>query len=173
VTAHLLAAGPGDPGLWTVRAEQLLAAAPAVVCDTELAGAVRALAPGATIDAVAGAAGACGPLVRRARAQEGVVRLARGDRLVWEAGGIEAAALAAAGLPFAVVPAVVAAFAHPAARGVPVMTRALAATLTVAVGVLPPAVAGGTVVFQEGPEDLAPVVTGAVADLDLTAGVPR
>jgi siroheme synthase len=172
VTVHLLAAGPGDPGLWTVRAERLLAGASAVVCDAELAGDVRALAPEARIAPVAGASEAVPVLLERAGAGDRVVRMARGDRLVWEAGGLEAAALAAAGLSFTVVPAVVAAFAHPAVGGIPVMTRHDAATLTVAIGTAEPAIGGGTIVVLDGPEDVTPAVSGTVALLDLTAPSP-
>jgi siroheme synthase len=174
-----MAAGPGDPGLWTVRAERLLAAAPVVVCDPELAAAVAALAPRATVVAVADDHEAAAVTVAHGRRHDGVVRVARGDRLVWEAGGAEGAALRAAGLDHEVVPAVVAAFAVPAAAGVPVMVRPLTATLAVAVGVPVPPDTAGTVVSTGGapaPAGAGPAVTlpgplvvrGAVAALDLT-----
>jgi precorrin-3B C17-methyltransferase/precorrin-6y C5,15-methyltransferase (decarboxylating) CbiE subunit/precorrin-6Y C5,15-methyltransferase (decarboxylating) CbiT subunit len=167
VTVHLVAAGPGDPGLWTVRVEALLAAAPVVVCDEGLAEPVRVLAPAARIETVADGAEAAPRLVVLAGAHDGVVRLARGDRLVWEAGGIEAAALRAAGVAVEVVPAVVAAFAGPAAAGVPVMSRDRAATLTLT-RAADPGITGGTVVALEGPDLDQPEVAGPVTDLDLT-----
>jgi precorrin-3B C17-methyltransferase/precorrin-6y C5,15-methyltransferase (decarboxylating) CbiE subunit/precorrin-6Y C5,15-methyltransferase (decarboxylating) CbiT subunit len=171
MTVHLVAAGPGDPGLWTVRVEDLLAAAPVVVCDRDLAEVVTPLA-GGTVVVVDDDEAAADELV--ARAGEGdVVRIAAGDRVVWAGGGAEAARLREAGIPYSVEPTVVAAFAEPAGRGVPVMTRQSAATLTVALGTDPePAPATGTVVRLVDARDTRPVVTGAVASLDLTARSP-
>lgn len=166
-TVHLVAAGPGDPGLLTVRAERLLAAAEVVVCDRLLAPAVAALAgPAATWELVDDEHQAAAALVTHAGAGTAVVRLAAGDRLLWEAGGTEAAALRAAGHEAVVEPAVAAAFAIPASTGTPVMTRHLAAALTVAVGVDPPPSGRGTVVAVDGERA---TVAGAVAALDLRA----
>jgi len=168
VTVFVVATGPGDPDLLTIRVEQLLASADAVAHEpavptsiVELAGAAAKVAEIEQDDADA--------LVALAAAHETVVRLGAGDRLALQAGGAEAVALRAAGIAVEVVPVVLAATAVPVLRGIPVMARDLAPVLTVAVGSVAagPAPTGTTVVTV--PDPTAPTVTvdGAVAALDL------
>jgi uroporphyrinogen III methyltransferase/synthase len=142
VTVYLVGAGPGDPGLVTRRAAELLGRAEVVVHDRLVPAAVLSLAPAdalvvdvgkrpgaprrqAEIDAL---------LVEQGRAGRTVVRLKGGDPFVFGRGGEEAQALRDAGVPFEVVPGVTAAFAVPAYAGVPVTQRGLAASVTVVTG---------------------------------------
>ena len=129
---YLVGAGPGDPGLLTVRALELLASADLVLHDrlipaAALAGAREeaellyvgkepgeASVPQDEIEAL---------LIERARAGRSVVRLKGGDPFVFGRGGEEAEALAAAGVPFEIVPGVTAGVAAPAYAGIPVTHR--------------------------------------------------
>ena len=113
--------GPGDPGLLTVRAREALAAAPLVVTDPDVPDGVRALiADGAEVrHAVGDPAEVAHGLVAEASAGRPVVRLVGGDPLTADAVVAETLAVAAAGLPFDVVPGVSTATAVPAYAGVP------------------------------------------------------
>ncbi|MCL9796714.1 uroporphyrinogen-III C-methyltransferase [Frankia sp. AgKG'84/4] len=149
-----MGAGPGDPGLLTVRGRELLAAADVVVVD-RLAGAMLLdHAPSSAeiihvgkspttrswsqeeINAV---------LVDRARAGARVVRLKGGDPYVFGRGGEEAEACAAAGVPCGVVPGVTSALAVPALAGVPVTHRDAAQEIVIVSGHLSPGHPGSTV----------------------------
>lgn len=155
MTVYLVGAGPGDPGLLTRRGAELLAQADVVVHDRLVDPGVLALARTAAelIDvgkvpapARADAGGAVAPsgdarqrdinalLVRHGRAGRTVVRLKGGDPFVFGRGGEEAEALAAAGVPFEVVPGVTSATAVPAYAGVPVTHRGLSTSVTVVTG---------------------------------------
>lgn len=149
MTVYLVGAGPGDPGLLTRRGAELLAAADVVVHDRLVDPGVLALArPGAELVDV-GKVPAPHPtattsdtrqhdihelLVLHGRAGRTVVRLKGGDPFVFGRGGEEAEALAAAGVPFEVVPGVTSATAVPAAAGVPVTHRGLSTSVTVVTG---------------------------------------
>ena len=125
----LVGAGPGDPELSTVRAHRLLTSA-AVVAYDELvpAGGPRAGAGRAPSASPSAAARAAAATTRRAsirssssgrsRASD-VVRLKGGDPFVFGRGGEEAEELAAARVPFEVVPGISAALGAAAARGHP------------------------------------------------------
>lgn len=142
-TVYLVGAGPGDPGLLTVRAAGLIAGAGAIVYDA-LANPV--LLEGARADAELLYAGkrAGEPsrsqdeinrlLVELAGRHRSVVRLKGGDPFVFGRGGEEALALAAAGVPFEVVPGITAGIAAPAYAGIPVTHRKISATVTFATG---------------------------------------
>jgi uroporphyrinogen III methyltransferase / synthase len=129
---HLVGAGPGDPGLLTVRAVELIAAADVVLYDRLIPPEALAHArPGAQLLYV-GKQGD-GPqvpqddthalLLEHARAGRRVVRLKGGDPFVFGRGGEEALRLREAGVPFEVVPGVTAGVAAPAYAGIPVTHR--------------------------------------------------
>ncbi|MCU1500871.1 MAG: uroporphyrinogen methyltransferase [Ilumatobacteraceae bacterium] len=138
----LVGAGPGDPELLTVRALRRLQAAQVVVHDALVGTGVLALAdPSAELIDVGKRAGAPVPqglindlLVQLGRDGREVVRLKGGDPFVFGRGGEEALALAAAGVPFEVVPGVSAVVAAPAAAGIPVTHRGVSASFTVVTG---------------------------------------
>jgi uroporphyrinogen III methyltransferase/synthase len=142
VTVYLVGAGPGDPGLLTVRAAQVLAAADVVVHDRLAEASLLDLAPeGAERIDVGKSPG--GPvdqeainqlLIDRARQGQTVVRLKGGDPFVFGRGGEEALALGEAGLAWEVVPGITSAIAVPAYAGVPVTHRGLATSFTVVTG---------------------------------------
>jgi uroporphyrinogen III methyltransferase/synthase len=132
---HLVGAGPGDPGLLTVRAVELLGAADVVLYDRLIPPEALAHArPGAELVYV-GKEGE-GPqfpqddthrlLLEHARAGRRVVRLKGGDPFVFGRGGEEALVLEQAGIPFEVVPGVTAGVAAPAYAGIPVTHRDVA-----------------------------------------------
>ena len=135
---YIVGAGPGDPGLLTARAIELITAADVILYD-RLVGA-PALA-GARDDAellYVGKEGG-GPSVAqadteqlmldRARAGKLVVRLKGGDPFVFGRGGEEGLALRAAGIEFEVVPGVTAGIAAPGYAGIPVTQRGVASAV--------------------------------------------
>jgi uroporphyrinogen III methyltransferase/synthase len=152
VTVFLVGAGPGDPGLLTLRGAEVLRAADVVVYDRLSVASLLDLAP-ATAEriAVGKAPGrATMPqddinalLVERGKAGQQVVRLKGGDPFVFARGGEEAAALAAAGVPFEVVPGITAAIAVPAYAGIPVTLRHSSTSFTVVTGHEDPGVGDG------------------------------
>ena len=129
---YLVGAGPGDPGLITVRALELVASADVILHDRLIPPQVLAAARGdAEVLYVGKEPGdASVPqeeierrLVELAREGRSVVRLKGGDPFVFGRGGEEAEELAAAGVPFEVVPGVTAGVAAPAYAGIPVTHR--------------------------------------------------
>jgi uroporphyrinogen III methyltransferase / synthase len=143
VTVYLVGAGPGDPGLLTSRALELIATADVIVYDRLIA--LEAL-DGARADAelvFAGKQGG-GPSVSQAEiervliehglAGRRVVRLKGGDPFVFGRGGEEAEKLRAAGIPFEVVPGVTSGVAGPAYAGIPVTHRDTASAVAFLTG---------------------------------------
>ena len=134
MTVYLVGAGPGDPGLLTVRGAEVLSLADVVVYDRLSVSSLLDLAPErAERISVGKARGeATMPqheinalLVERGRAGQAVVRLKGGDPFVFARGGEEASALLAAGVGFEVVPGITSAVAVPSFAGVPVTHRGL------------------------------------------------
>ncbi|HZA75756.1 MAG TPA: uroporphyrinogen-III C-methyltransferase [Acidimicrobiales bacterium] len=143
MTVHLVGAGPGDPGLLTVRALELLRRADVVVYDRLSQESLLDLAPESAERIDVGKA----PghvrlsqveindlLIERGRGGETVVRLKGGDPFVFARGGEEAAALHDAGVPFEVVPGITAAIAVPAYAGIPVTLRHSSTSVTIVTG---------------------------------------
>jgi uroporphyrinogen III methyltransferase / synthase len=138
----LVGAGPGDPGLLTVRGLALIRAADVIVHDRLVNPALLEEAPRAERIDVGKRPGAHtvsqaeinAILIAQARRGRLVVRLKGGDPFVFGRGGEEAQALAAAGIPVEVVPGVSSAMAAPAAAGIPVTHRRLAASFAVVTG---------------------------------------
>jgi uroporphyrinogen III methyltransferase/synthase len=143
VTVYLVGAGPGDPGLLTVRAAELIGRADVILYDRLVP--AEALA-GARPDAELVYVGKQGGgeqvpqaetdrlLVEHGRAGRTVVRLKGGDPFVFGRGGEEALVCLEAGIPFEVVPGVTAGVAAPAYSGIPVTHRQLASGVAFVTG---------------------------------------
>jgi uroporphyrinogen III methyltransferase / synthase len=140
---HLVGAGPGDPGLLTARALQLIAEADVIVYDRLIPlEALRGARPDAELIYVGKEGG--GPsvpqsetetlMIERARAGASVVRLKGGDPFVFGRGGEEALALRAAHVSFDVVPGVTAGVAAAAYAGIPVTHRGLSTAVALVTG---------------------------------------
>ncbi len=118
-------AGPGDEGLLTVRAAALLAGADLVVAGPELITHLgRLIRPEAEIADEDALAQDPRLLVKAAKAGQHVVRLVRGDPLLFGHAAAEAAVCAKARVPFEVVPGVPVATAVPAYAGIPLTSDA-------------------------------------------------
>lgn len=190
---YLVGAGPGDPGLLTVRGRELLNTCDVIVYDAlvnplliersrldrttdveRIFVGKRGGAPSmeqAAITAI---------LVRLALDGKHVVRLKGGDPLVFGRGGEEAIALAGAGIDFEIVPGVTAGVAAPAYAGIPVTHRGIATSVTFITGHEDPgkdrdqtdwaalARAGGTLVLYMGVSRL-----GKIASALIAGGRPR
>lgn len=181
----LVGAGPGAIDLLTLRAQRVLQEADVIVHDAlvpqEVISMGRRDAERISVGKRKGAHEASQSeieeiLVREARAGRRVVRLKSGDPLVFGRAGEEMAALAAAGVPFEVVPGVTAAFASAASAKAPLTLRGVSSSLVFATGhdldgrTLPDwaglALGGATVAVYMGR-----TVAGAVAARLLEAGL--
>ena len=140
----LVGAGPGAPDLLTLRGVEALRAADAVVYDALASEELLAFAPPDAARIDVGKRGHDEPtrpqqeinalLVRLAREGRRVVRLKGGDPFVFGRGGEEASALAAAGIPFEVVPGISSVVGALAYAGIPLSDRRYGASFTVATG---------------------------------------
>jgi uroporphyrinogen III methyltransferase/synthase len=143
VTVYLVGAGPGDPGLLTARALELIAAADVIVHDrliplTALDGArpdaeryyvgKQGHGPSVTQEEIGGL------LLEHGAAGRVVVRLKGGDPFVFGRGGEEAELLREAGIPFEVVPGITAGIAASAYAGIPVTHRDAASAVAFLTG---------------------------------------
>ena len=139
----LVGAGPGDAGLITRLGAHALAGADVVVYDALVGDGVLALArPDATLEYAGKRGGRPSRrqpdislrLIELARAGRRVVRLKGGDPFVFGRGGEEAMALAAAGVPFRIVPGITAGIGGLAYAGIPTTHRATNAAVTFVTG---------------------------------------
>ena len=192
---YLVGAGPGDPGLLTVRGRELLAGCDAVVFDA-LANPALLPAPDASgrperhdVGKRGGSAASARQeeintlLVTLGREGKRVVRLKGGDPLVFGRGSEEAEALRAAGVDFEIVPGVTAGIAAPAYAGIPVTHRGVATAVTFVTGHEDPAQgegrtdwaalarAGGTIVLYMGVKTL-PRIAAALAAGGMSLDTP-
>jgi uroporphyrin-III C-methyltransferase len=142
-TVWLVGAGPGDPGLLSVLALHALARADIVVYDALVDPRILRLArPGAALDYAGKRGGRPSPsqpdisarLIRLAQASNRVLRLKGGDPCVFGRGGEEALALAAAGVPFRIVPGITAGIGGLAYAGIPVTHRDTNSVVTFVTG---------------------------------------
>ncbi|MEX2193761.1 MAG: uroporphyrinogen-III C-methyltransferase [Thermoleophilaceae bacterium] len=143
MTVYLVGAGPGDPGLMTRRSLELIASADAILYDRLIpAGALDGARPDCDLRYVGKQPGGHAMrqedidalLVELGRAGGTAVRLKGGDPFVFGRGGEEAQALAAANVPFEVVPGVTAGVAAPAYAGIPVTHREAASAVAFVTG---------------------------------------
>jgi uroporphyrin-III C-methyltransferase len=147
-TVALVGAGPGDPGLLTLRGAQLLGQADVVLVDRLVDPGVleHVRADAEVVDVGKTSWTGTAPrqeeinaqLVGHAQAGRRVVRLKGGDPFVFGRGSEEAAALVAAGVPFLVVPGVTSAIAAAAYAGIPVTARGYTQDVCIVTGHLDP-----------------------------------
>jgi len=177
---YLVGAGPGDPGLLTARALELIASADVIVYDRLIP---ESALDGARADAELLFAGKRGGgesvpqeqtealLVSRAQEGKRVVRLKGGDPFVFGRGGEEALMLREAGVPFEVVSGVTAGVAALAYAGIPVTHRGLSTAVAFVTGRTGedgeldwPALAAfpGTLVFYMGVQRLARIASSLI-----------
>ncbi|MCS6305109.1 MAG: uroporphyrinogen-III C-methyltransferase [Nitrospira sp.] len=182
---YLVGAGPGDPGLLTLRGKECLEQADVVLYDYLANPILLAHAQDRAERIYVGRRGKGKYpeqetinrlLIDRANGGDVVVRLKGGDPFVFGRGGEEAEALALAGIEFEVVPGVTAAVAAPAYAGIPVTHRTLASALTIVTGHEDPekpstaldwsrlAANQGTVVFLMGMKNLSTIVATLMAE---------
>lgn len=142
-TLYLVGAGPGDSGLLTVRARDLLASCDVVIYDYLVDPAVIQFAPPHAERIYVGKVGRGRHtpqteinllLINRAREGKRVVRLKGGDPFLFGRGGEEAEALYEAGIHFEIVPGVSSALAVPAYAGIPLTHRDLASSVGILTG---------------------------------------
>lgn len=143
MTVYLVGAGPGDPGLITVKGAKLLGQADVVVHDRLVGPDVLSLAPDGC-ELISAAKEPRRPtmtqdeinalLVERGKRGQFVVRLKGGDPCIFARGGEEAAALAEAGVDVEIVPGITSAIAAPAYAGIPVTLRHEALSVTFVTG---------------------------------------
>ena len=140
---YLVGAGPGDPELITVKGRRILEQAGAVLFDHLAPAALLDLAPPHAERIYVGKKKAahaftqdeiCDMLIERARRGLTVVRLKGGDPFIFGRGGEEAEALAAAGIPFEIVPGVTTPLGIAAYTGVPLTHRDHTSVVTFVTG---------------------------------------
>ena len=157
-TVYLVGAGPGDPELITLKGRRVLGEADVVIYDHLVdPGLLEFTRPGCE-RIFAGKRGGqpCHPqaeidetLVRLALEGRTVVRLKGGDPFVFGRGGEEASALAAAGVPFEIVPGVTAALAAAAYAGIPLTHRLHSSAVVLLTGHEDPSKADATVRWED------------------------
>lgn len=140
---YLVGAGPGDPGLLTIKAKILLESADVVIYDALVSPEILAIiAPhAAKIDAGKRMGRhsllqnqTTELLIEKARTQAIVVRLKGGDPFIFGRGGEEMQDLIAAGVPVEVVPGVTSGIAAPAYAGIPLTHRNYSSSVTFVTG---------------------------------------
>jgi uroporphyrin-III C-methyltransferase len=140
---YLVGAGPGDPGLLTLRARDLLISCDVILydhlVDTDILRFAPATAERIAVGKVGG--GRCTPqseinrlMIEKSRRGKRVVRLKGGDPFLFGRGGEETEALYKAGISFEVVPGISSALAVPAYAGIPLTHRDYSSSVAVVTG---------------------------------------
>lgn len=181
---YLIGAGPGDPGLFTLKGKQIMEQADVVVYDRLIGPEILELArPDAEMIYVGKASSdhalpqeqINALLVEKAMSGKLVARLKGGDPFVFGRGGEEALFVREHGIDFAVVPGITSAIAVPAYAGIPVTHRDASSSFAVITGHEKPgksmssihwdkiATGIGTLVFLMGVENLAFIVENLLA----------
>jgi uroporphyrinogen III methyltransferase/synthase len=183
----LVGAGPGDAGLLTVRAAELIASADLIAVDALVSPDIVAQFPKSAEVVYVGKRASAHTLpqekinqllVDEAKKGKRVVRLKGGDPFVFGRGGEEAEELVSAGVPVEIVPGISSSIAGPAYAGIPVTHREYSTSLTLVTGHEADASTGikwgalaqldGTIVFMMGFANL-PVIVQKLTE----NGVPR
>ncbi len=160
---YLVGAGPGDPGLVTVKGLDRIRSADCVLYDSlismRLLNETRSDCERIYVGHRSGSRTLNqdeinGLLIANAKAGKIVVRLKGGDPFVFGRGGEECEALARAGVPFEVVPGITSAIAAPAYAGIPITHRDVARSVAFITG------------HQEGDDDLQLNLPGAISGAD-------
>jgi uroporphyrinogen III methyltransferase / synthase len=140
---YLVGAGPGDPGLITVKGKKILERADSILYDHLASERLLDLAPAHAERVYVGKKRALheatqeeitAMLIERARRGQTVVRLKGGDPFIFGRGGEEMEALTAAGIPFEIVPGVTTALGLAAYSGVPLTHREHTSAVTFVTG---------------------------------------
>jgi len=182
---YLVGAGPGDPGLFTLKGKEVLEQAEVVVYDRLVSAEILAYAnPNAEMIYVGKESsrhtlnqdGINALLVEKAAEGKQVVRLKGGDPFVFGRGGEEALYIREHGFDFAIVPGISSAIAVPAYAGIPVTHRDATSSFAVITGHERPgkdsssidwariATGIGTLVFLMGVENLPYIVSNLVGN---------
>ena len=184
----LVGAGPGDPGLLTIKAARRIAEADVIYHDALVSDAILTLCrPGARLVAVGKRRGKItmsqeaivDALAREAGRGFAVVRLKGGDPFVFGRGGEEALGLLERGVPFEIVPGVSSGVAVPGAAGIPVTHRGMSSSVAfvTAHDVADPAVRTRLSHLAQGADTLVIFMAGTelhgVAAALIDAGLPR
>lgn len=176
---YLAGSGPGDPGLLTLRARELIDRAEVILFDQLVGEPIREFFPESAEKIFVGKEGGTHYvtqdetirlIVEKAKAGKTVLRLKGGDPYVFGRGGEEAEACAEAGIPFEVVPGITAGVAAAAYAGIPVTHRDASASLALITGhrradgegLEIPAPEADTLVYYMGIKNLPQVVEALV-----------
>ncbi len=177
---YIIGAGPGDPGLITVKGLERLRQADVVLYDRLIAPELLSEAPSYAEMIDVGKepkrhrrsqAEINDLLIEKARAGKSVVRLKGGDPFVFGRGGEECQALAEAGIRYEVIPGVSSVIAVPAYAGIPVTQRGVTTSFTVIAGHTSGADSdvdwdaiprNGTIIFVMGVEHMPQIVLSLI-----------
>ena len=155
---YLIGAGPGDPGLITVKGLACLQGADVVVYDylanEELLSHIREGAEKIYVGKKGGdhtlpQDQINGLIIAKAREGKSVARLKGGDPFIFGRGGEEAEELARAGIPFEIIPGVTSAIAAPAYAGIPLTHRDYTSTVAIITGHEDPTKEGSKIAWDK------------------------
>ena len=143
MTVYLVGAGPGDPGLLTIRAAELLRTAEVVLYDRLVADDILGMAPnGAQMVYVGRAVGddtthqdsTNGMMLRYGREYDRVVRLKGGDPTIFGRGGEEARFLKSHGIPYEIIPGITSGLGSATYSGIPLTYRGYSSSVVFVTG---------------------------------------